>query len=60
MRDEWNEFKEGAWCNEINVRDFIQCNYTLYEGDDSFLSGPTEATKTLSNMIFDLNANNLI
>ena len=56
MREEWSEFKEGAWCEEINVRDFIQCNYTLYEGDESFLSGPTAATKELNEMIFDLNA----
>lgn len=55
MREEWNNFVEGAWCDEINVRDFIQKNYTLYEGDDSFLASPTEATKKLSKMVFDLN-----
>ena len=55
MREEWTNFKEGSWCDEINVRDFIQNNYTLYEGDESFLSGATEATKKLSQMVFDLN-----
>ncbi len=55
MREEWNNFVEGAWCDEINVRDFIQKNYTLYDGDESFLSAPTEATKKLSKMVFDLN-----
>ena len=43
----WNGFNEGAWQDEINVRDFIQTNYTPYEGDDSFLSGATERTKSL-------------
>ncbi|MBP3630290.1 MAG: formate C-acetyltransferase [Clostridia bacterium] len=56
MREEWNEFKAGKWCDEINVKDFIHNNYTLYTGDDSFLSGPTDATKKLSAMVFDLNA----
>ena len=41
----WSGFKGGAWENEINVRDFIQCNYTPYEGDDSFLEGSTERTR---------------
>ena len=36
MLKEWNGFKEGKWTKETNVRDFIQKNYTLYEGDDSF------------------------
>ena len=43
----WNGFKAGAWQNEINVRDFIQQNYTPYEGDDSFLAGATERTSEL-------------
>ena len=34
---EWKDFKEGKWCTEIDVRDFIQNNYTEYTGDDSFL-----------------------
>ena len=56
MREEWYEFKEGVWCDEINVRDFIQQNYTLYEGDESFLESPTKATEKLAKMVFDLNA----
>ena len=48
MREEWNGFKTGKWCNEINVRDFIKSNYTEYIGDDSFLAGPTQATITLN------------
>ena len=40
--DEWNGFKKGEWNSEINVRDFIQRNYTPYEGDSSFLVGPTK------------------
>ena len=43
----WKDFNDGDWKNEINVRDFIQKNYTPYEGDESFLSGPTEATNKL-------------
>jgi len=41
------EFNKGAWCDEINVRDFIQKNYTPYDGDDGFLAPPTEATLKL-------------
>ena len=43
----WNGFKEGVWQNEINVRDFIQTNYTEYSGDDKFLSGATKRTDEL-------------
>jgi formate C-acetyltransferase len=43
----WNEFKTGNWQEEINVRDFIQKNYTPYEGDDSFLASSTEKTTKL-------------
>ncbi|MCE2593378.1 formate C-acetyltransferase [Motilimonas cestriensis] len=43
----WAGFTEGDWQTEVNVRDFIQKNYTPYEGDDSFLAGPTAATDTL-------------
>ncbi len=53
----WNGFKSGVWQNEINVRDFIQTNYTEYTGDDKFLSGATERTKDLMKKIqglFDL------
>ena len=47
MHQEWQGFKEGEWTREIDVRGFIQLNYTPYEGDDSFLAGPTEATEKL-------------
>ena len=47
MRAEWEGFNGGAWQKEVNVRDFIQKNYTPYDGDESFLAGPTEATKEL-------------
>lgn len=47
MFNEWNGFNGGKWEKEINVRDFIQKNYKLYEGDDSFLSGPTNKTKAV-------------
>lgn len=45
MFNEWNGFKTGKWNKEINVRDFIQKNYTLYDGDDTFLAGPTKKTQ---------------
>nr|WP_317283343.1 formate C-acetyltransferase [uncultured Sellimonas sp.] len=54
MRKEWESFRGGIWEKEINVRDFIQKNYTPYEGDDSFLAGPTEATKALWAQVMDL------
>ena len=43
----WNGFQSGAWQNEINVRDFIQCNYKEYTGDADFLAGATPRTRTL-------------
>ena len=45
--DQWNDFKGRLWKEEINVRDFIQNNYKPYDGDESFLEGPTEATNKL-------------
>lgn len=52
---EWNGFNEGRWSNtSVNVRDFIKKNYTPYDGDESFLAGPTEATKKLWDQIMDL------
>ncbi|QOX62186.1 formate C-acetyltransferase [Anoxybacterium hadale] len=48
---EWNGFKDGSWVEEINVRDFIQTNYTPYEGSEAFLSGPTERTNALMNKL---------
>ncbi|MBQ1645184.1 MAG: formate C-acetyltransferase [Treponema sp.] len=48
LRPEWEGFNpDGLWTSEINVRDFIQANYTQYDGDQSFLAGPTAATKKL-------------
>ena len=48
MKKEWNNFKKGVWCDEINVSDFIEKNYTPYEGDDSFLEAPTNKTKKIA------------
>lgn len=50
----WEGFKEGNWQKEIDVRNFIQNNYTPYEGDDSFLKGATENTTKLWNEVSDL------
>ena len=51
---EWNGFKSGKWENEIDVRDFIQKNYTPYEGDDAFLAAATENTKVLWDEVLKL------
>lgn len=45
--DAWNGFNSGKWQKEIDVRSFIQKNYTPYEGDSSFLAEPTKKTKEL-------------
>ena len=50
----WAGFKGSKWKDSIDVRDFIQMNYTVYEGDESFLAGPTEATKVLWKKVSDL------
>lgn len=50
----WNGFTGGNWKKFIDVRDFIQKNYTPYEGDDSFLEGPTQNTKDLWAQVMDL------
>ena len=52
--DVWNGFNTGEWEQEINVRDFIQKNYTPYEGDSSFLADATERTNKLWNEVLDL------
>ena len=54
MRSEWAGFNRGVWEKEINVRDFIQKNYTPYDGDDSFLVGPTQRTKDLWDQVLEL------
>jgi formate C-acetyltransferase len=53
--EQWYGFQKGNWCEEIDVRDFIQLNYKPYEGDDSFLEGPTEATNKLWEQLKCLN-----
>jgi len=52
--EEWKRFKEGNWCNEINVSDFIQKNYKAYNEDESFLSGTTEKTNKVWNKCSEL------
>ena len=52
--DAWNGFQNGDWQKEIDVRSFIQTNYTPYEGDASFLVGPTERTKKLWDEVLEL------
>ena len=54
MGSEWNGFTGGNWQKVIDVREFIQKNYTPYEGDDSFLAGPTQNTKDLWAQVMDL------
>ena len=51
---EWKGFDDGIWRDKIDVRDFIINNYTKYEGDDSFLKGPTEKTKKLWEIVSKL------
>ena len=50
----WDSFAGGSWCERIDVRDFIIRNYTPYEGDESFLSGPTDRTKRLWGRCYSL------
>ena len=54
MRNEWRTFTGGIWEKEINVRDFIQKNYTPYDGDEAFLAGPTQNTKDLWDQVMEL------
>ncbi|MBP3494806.1 MAG: formate C-acetyltransferase [Clostridia bacterium] len=54
MRNEWYDFNSGAWEDEINVRDFIQNNYTPYYGNGDFLKGPTKNTKDLWQAVSEL------
>ena len=56
LENAWEGFVTGKWNKEINLRDFIQLNYTPYTGDDSFLAGPTQATKELWDQVMDLSA----
>lgn len=52
--DAWRNFTKGDWCSEINVRDFINKNFTAYDGDSSFLAGATERTKRVSKRLKEL------
>ena len=45
--EQWEGFEGSLWKEEVNVRDFIQKNYTVYDGDESFLADPTDATNKL-------------
>ncbi len=54
MFKEWNGFESGSWCRHIDVRDFIQKNYTPYEGDDSFLADVTSRTSKLWDRVLEL------
>ena len=54
MRKEWRGFKGNKWQTEVNLRDFIQNNYTSYDGDESFLAEPPQATDTLWGMLKEL------
>ena len=54
MTAEWSSFQGGIWEKEIDVRDFIQKNYTPYDGDEAFLCGPTQSTKDLWQQVLAL------
>ena len=54
LRSEWEGFKANHWQDDVNVRDFIQKNYTPYDGDESFLAGPTDATDKLWGKVQEL------
>ena len=54
MYDGWAGFEGGTWVNEINVRSFIRHNFTPYDGDESFLEGPTQDTLDLWDQVMDL------
>ena len=51
---QWNGFNKGTWTDSVDVRQFIQTNYTPYEGDDSFLANATDKTINLWNIVLDL------
>ena len=52
--EQWNGFKEGTWTTSVDVRQFIQKNYTPYEGDESFLTNATDKTTKLWNVVLEL------
>ena len=55
MFEEWQGFEEGTWTKEINVRSFIKHNFMPYDGDESFLVGPTDDTMDLWEQVTELN-----
>ncbi len=59
MQQAWKDFKEGNWTENIDVRDFIQKNYEPYDGDESFLEGPSSRTKKVWDICTDLLAEEL-
>ena len=50
----WRGFQEGSWVHEIDLRSFIRHNFTMYDGDESFLEGPTQNTLDLWDQVMDL------
>ena len=54
MRKEWEGFVEGNWSKNIDVEEFITLNYHPYDGDESFLAGPTERTKECLDKVQEL------
>ena len=52
--EEWEGFERATWCREINVRSFLQHNHTPYDGDESFLTEPTQATQDLWAQVMEL------
>ena len=54
----WRGFKGRKWQEDVNVRDFIQNNYTAYNGDESFLADPTDATNSLWGRLQELQKEN--
>lgn len=59
MKEQWQGFKGSKWQDEVDVRDFIQNNYKPYNGDESFLEGPTESTNTLWTELQELQKKNV-
>lgn len=59
MKEQWQGFKDSKWQDEVDVRDFIQNNYKPYNGDESFLEGPTESTNTLWTELQELQKKNV-
>ena len=52
--EEWKNFKEGSWQDDINVEEFIELNYSEYAGSEEFLAGPTDKTKKVWSKCEDL------